>query len=73
MTDFLDHEVTWQLKDKLNSLQPSLPPGVKAEAVYDRTELVDYVIETVRKNLFEGGLLVVAIFCSCSWATSGRG
>lgn len=55
------HEVTWKLKDKLKSLQPSLPPGVKAEAVYDRTELVDYVIETVRKNLFEGGLLVIAI------------
>ena len=55
------HEVTWRFKDKLASLQPSLPPGVKAEAVYDRTELVDYVIETVRKNLFEGGLLVVAI------------
>ncbi len=29
--------------------------------VYDRTELVDYVIDTVRKNLFEGGLLVVAV------------
>jgi len=55
------HEVTWRLKDKLASLQPVLPPGVEAEAVYDRTELVDYVIETVRKNLFEGGLLVVAI------------
>jgi len=55
------HEVTWRLKDKLGSLQPALPPGVKAEPVYDRTELVDYVIQTVRKNLFEGGLLVVAI------------
>ncbi len=29
--------------------------------VYDRTELVDFVIDTVRKNLFEGGLLVVAV------------
>ena len=29
--------------------------------VYDRTKLVDYVIDTVRKNLFEGGLFVVAV------------
>ena len=31
------------------------------QAVYDRTELVDHVIDTVRKNLFEGGLLVIAV------------
>jgi len=31
------------------------------ETVYDRTELVDQVIDTVRKNLFEGGLLVIAV------------
>ena len=31
------------------------------QTVYDRTELVDHVIDTVRKNLFEGGLLVVAV------------
>ena len=29
--------------------------------VYQRTELVDQVIDTVRSNLFEGGLLVVAV------------
>ena len=31
------------------------------QTVYDRTELVDHVIDTVRKNLFEGGLLVIAV------------
>src|SRR5207247_5101506 len=31
------------------------------QPVYDRTELVDHVITTVRNNLFEGGLLVVAV------------
>ncbi|HEY1381801.1 MAG TPA: CusA/CzcA family heavy metal efflux RND transporter, partial [Gemmataceae bacterium] len=35
--------------------------GVEVQTVYDRTELVDQVIDTVRKNLFEGGLLVVAV------------
>jgi heavy metal efflux system protein len=55
------HEVTWAMKDKLNTLQTSLPANVQITPVYDRTQLVDFVIDTVRKNLFEGGLLVVAI------------
>ncbi len=41
--------------------KPRLPPDVKVETVYDRTELVDHVIDTVRNNLFEGGLLVIAV------------
>src|SRR5262249_13381502 len=55
------HEVTWGLKNKLEDIKPNLPANVKVEAVYDRTELVDQVLDTVRQNLFEGGLLVVAV------------
>jgi len=55
------HEVTWALKKKLEEIRTTLPPGVTIQTVYDRTELVDHVIDTVRKNLFEGGLLVIAI------------
>jgi len=55
------HEVTWALKDKLAEIKEALPAGVEIQTVYDRTELVDHVIDTVRKNLFEGGLLVIAI------------
>ena len=55
------HEVTWAMKDKLKSLEASLPPNVQVKPVYDRTQLVDHVIDTVRKNLFEGGLFVVAV------------
>jgi heavy metal efflux system protein len=55
------HAVTWAMKDKLASLETSLPPNVRVTPVYDRTQLVDFVIDTVRKNLFEGGLLVVAV------------
>jgi heavy metal efflux system protein len=55
------HDVTWAMKDKLKTLEASLPRNVQVVPVYDRTELVDYVIDTVRKNLFEGGLLVVAV------------
>lgn len=55
------HTVTWAMKDKLNEVKGSLPANVKVQAVYDRTELVDHVIRTVRNNLFEGGLLVIAV------------
>jgi len=55
------HQVTWALKEKIQSIQASLPVGVKIQTVYDRTELIDHVIHTVQKNLFEGGLLVVAV------------
>jgi cobalt-zinc-cadmium resistance protein CzcA len=55
------HEVTWGLKRRLDEIKTRLPPNFKVEAVYDRTELVGHVIDTVRNNLLEGGLLVVAI------------
>jgi heavy metal efflux system protein len=55
------HEVTWNLKRRLEEAKKTLPPGVTVTPVYDRTELVDYVIDTVRGNLFEGGLLVVSV------------
>jgi cobalt-zinc-cadmium resistance protein CzcA len=47
--------------EKLIEIQSSLPPGIEATAVYDRTRLVDKTLETVQKNLFEGALLVVAV------------
>jgi cobalt-zinc-cadmium resistance protein CzcA len=55
------HEVTWAMKKKLGEIKSNLPANVKVEPVYDRTELVDFVIDTVRRNLFEAGLLVVAV------------
>ncbi len=55
------HEVTWNLKRQLDDTKKTLPKSVKVQPVYDRTELVDYVIQTVQANLFEGGLLVVTV------------
>src|SRR5690606_1047144 len=55
------HEVTWALKSKLEEIKEALPSGVQIHTVYDRTELVDHVINTVQRNLFEGGLLVIAV------------
>ncbi len=55
------HTVTWEMKHKLDEVKATLPPNVRVQPVYDRTELVDHVIHTVRNNLFEGGLLVIAV------------
>lgn len=55
------YSVTRDISQKFTQLQASLPTGAKAEVVYDRTQLVDQVIATVRKNLCEGALLVVAV------------
>jgi len=55
------HEVTWAMKKKLAAIEKTLPSDVKVVPVYDRTELIDHVIQTVKYNLFEAGLLVVAV------------
>ena len=46
---------------KLEEINASLPEGLRLEAVYDRTTLVDKTIATVRTNLLEGALLVMAV------------
>jgi cobalt-zinc-cadmium resistance protein CzcA len=46
---------------KLREIDATLPPGVSARAIYDRTSLVDRSIATVRKNLLEGALLVIIV------------
>ncbi|MDB5765579.1 MAG: czcA2 [Collimonas fungivorans] len=46
---------------KMVEINRSLPAGVEAVTVYDRTVLVDKAINTVKKNLLEGAILVIAI------------
>lgn len=41
---------------KLEQINRSLPDGVVAITVYDRTDLVDKAIATVKKNLIEGAI-----------------
>jgi len=53
--------VAQDVASKLDDIQASLPEGVVAEAVYDRTALVDKAIATVSKNLMEGALLVIVV------------
>ena len=46
---------------RLAQINRSLPAGIVAKTVYDRTVLVDKAIATVRKNLLEGAVLVVVV------------
>jgi len=54
-------KVSQAVAKRLDEINRTLPPGVVAQTVYDRTILVDKAIDTVKKNLIEGALLVVAI------------
>lgn len=53
--------VSRRLAARLEVIAPSLPPGVVVRTVYDRTNLVNATLETVRTNLLEGAALVVAV------------
>ena len=50
-----------RVKEKIEEIKKSLPPGVTIDTYYDRTELVRKTIKTVSKNLTEGALLVIVI------------
>lgn len=50
-----------RVNDKLKEISRSLPEGVIAHTVYDRTRLVDATIATVRTNLAEGAILVIVV------------
>ena len=54
-------EVTRALEARLQEVRATLPEGVQLEPVYSRTALVDEVLRTVRDNLLEGALLVIAV------------
>ncbi len=54
-------EVTQSLEARLAEVKRSLPDGVQVTPVYSRTDLVGKVLRTVRNNLLEGALLVVAV------------
>ena len=53
--------VSQAVAQRLDVINQNLPEGVHAITVYDRTNLVDNAIATVRKNLIEGAILVIAV------------
>ncbi len=54
-------DVTLALDKAMDDVKRALPPGVTIDVVYKRTDLVDHVLHTVEKNLFEGAILVIAV------------
>jgi cobalt-zinc-cadmium resistance protein CzcA len=54
-------DVVRRVRERVEAVNRSLPRGVSVVAYYDQTELVAGTLKTVRTNLIEGGLLVVAI------------
>ncbi|MFM2408807.1 MAG: hypothetical protein RL358_1549, partial [Pseudomonadota bacterium] len=55
-------EVIQNIKDKIAEITPGLPDGVSIQAVYDRSELIQRAITTLKKTLFEEGV-IVALVC----------
>ncbi|HEX5364414.1 MAG TPA: efflux RND transporter permease subunit [Gallionella sp.] len=55
-------EVIRNIKDKIAEITPGLPEGVSIQTVYDRSELIRRAIATLKKTLFEEGL-IVALVC----------
>ncbi len=54
-------EVAERVKERIAEIQTKLPNGVEIEIQYDRSILINSTIETVKKNLFEGAILVVVV------------
>jgi len=55
-------EVIQSIKDKIAEITPGLPDGVSIKAVYDRSELIQRAIATLKHTLLEEGL-IVALVC----------
>ncbi|WP_066681568.1 efflux RND transporter permease subunit [Sphingomonas sp. CCH9-E2] len=54
-------EVSVAVAEQLETVNKSLPSGVWAVTMYDRSKLVEATIGTVEKNLAEGALLVIVV------------
>jgi cobalt-zinc-cadmium resistance protein CzcA len=47
---------------KVQQITKTLPPDVEIQTVLNRTAFVDRTLDTVKRNLFEGAVLVIAVF-----------
>ena len=60
-------DVIEHVKSKLNELKSSLPPGVKVVTTYDRSDLIDRSIDTLRHTLLEELLIVSIVILIFLW------
>jgi len=49
------------VEQRISEINRTLPQGIVVKTVYDRTDLIDKAIRTVKSNLLEGALLVIAV------------
>ncbi|MBX3241983.1 MAG: CusA/CzcA family heavy metal efflux RND transporter [Chitinophagaceae bacterium] len=54
-------EVVSNVKEKIEQIRKTLPEGIILETFYDRTKMVDNSMNTVKKNLLEGALIVIFV------------
>src|SRR5215210_7620962 len=54
-------EVAERVKTRIAEIQTKLPEGVEIQIQYDRSQLIDRTVHTVKTNLFEGAVLVVVV------------
>ena len=60
------------VKERMKTIQKSLPEDVEIEAFLDRTNLIDRAINTVKTNLIEGALIVILVLGSVLRKSSCR-
>ena len=54
-------EVIENIKEKIREVAPGLPAGVTIETVYDRSELIERAIDTLKRTLIEESLIIAAV------------
>jgi cobalt-zinc-cadmium resistance protein CzcA len=50
-----------RVKERMQSIEKSLPQGVKIDVFVDRTKLIEKTVSTVSTNLLEGALIVILV------------
>jgi Cu(I)/Ag(I) efflux system membrane protein CusA/SilA len=56
-----------RVKEKIAQIEPSLPPGISIKPFYDRSELIDHTIDTLKHALFEEIILVTLAHIIFLW------
>lgn len=60
-------KVIQRVRTKLDDLKPSLPPGVEIVTTYDRAELIERAIETLKGTLLEELIIVSLVIMIFLW------
>lgn len=55
------HDVVHAVVERMALVRKDLPPGVRIDVVYDRSDFVGRTLSTVLKNLLEGVLIVAVV------------